>query len=325
MKTSIVMAVYNGEKYILEQLISITEQSKQIDEAIIIDDCSTDNSYNIVEQFIKEHDLDNWKLIKNNKNLGYRDNFKKGLKFVTGDIIFLADQDDIWHKEKVEIMVKYMDNTKILSLASSFNFIDQDGKIFEVKLQKGKANNNLLFQTVNEEITEIELYSLLKKNFSQGCTMALKKELVKEYLSTSDGNLPHDWELNILAASYNGCYYLDIPLIDYRIHNNNTIGLEKIVNHNIINEKGERINQRIDLVKAEREHVKYALSLSLNSKLKKYCVKNEQYLNKRINYLENNRLLSTWLLFFTGGYRFFGSIKTFVGDIICILKNRLYL
>ena len=60
-------------------------------------------------------------------------------------------------------------------------------------------------------------------NFSQGCCMAIKKEVKDEYLKVTQGKLPHDWELNIISAIQNGCYYLDIPLIDYRIHNNNTI------------------------------------------------------------------------------------------------------
>ena len=101
MKTSLVMAIYNGEKYIIEQLESIRNQTVKIDEAIFIDDCSTDNSYHMVHQFIDGYQLMNWKLIKNENNLGYRNNFKKGLELASGDIVFLSDQDDKWHNNKV--------------------------------------------------------------------------------------------------------------------------------------------------------------------------------------------------------------------------------
>ncbi|MFR2767138.1 MAG: glycosyltransferase [Thomasclavelia sp.] len=65
------------EKYLIKQLQSINNQTNKIDEVILIDDCSKDRSVEIVEEFIKESQLDNWKLIINNENLGYKNNFKK--------------------------------------------------------------------------------------------------------------------------------------------------------------------------------------------------------------------------------------------------------
>ena len=88
-----------------------------------------DNSYELIHQYIDGYKLINWKLIKNENNLGYRKNFKKGLEIVDGDIIFLSDQDDRWHLNKIEVMVEKMSQSTILSLASSFNFMDQDGNL----------------------------------------------------------------------------------------------------------------------------------------------------------------------------------------------------
>lgn len=76
-EVSLVMAVYNGEKYLIEQLDSIRKQTYLIDEVILIDDVSTDNSYELIHQYIDGYKLINWKLIKNENNLGYRKNFKK--------------------------------------------------------------------------------------------------------------------------------------------------------------------------------------------------------------------------------------------------------
>ena len=103
-------------------------------------------------------------------------------------------------------MVEKMSQSNILSLASSFNFMDQDGNCFEVNKIKGRSNNNLLFKEVTEELTEIDLKSLLEMNFSQGCCMAIKKEVKDEYLKVTQGKLPHDWELNIISAIQNGCF-----------------------------------------------------------------------------------------------------------------------
>ena len=65
MKVSLVMAVYNGEKFLIEQLDSIRKQTYLIDEVILIDDVSTDNSYELIHQYIDGYKLINWKLIKN--------------------------------------------------------------------------------------------------------------------------------------------------------------------------------------------------------------------------------------------------------------------
>lgn len=320
MKVSLVMAVYNGEKYLIEQLDSIRKQTYPIDEVLLLDDVSTDNSYELIHQYIDGYKLINWKLIKNEKNLGYRKNFKKGLEMVTGDIIFLCDQDDRWHLNKVETMVEYMKDEAILSLASSFNFMNQEGKCFEVNKIKGRSNNNLLFKEVTELLTEIDLNNLLEMNFSQGCTMAIKEEVKDNYLKVTQGKLPHDWELNIISSIKNGCYYLDKPLIDYRIHNNNTIGMDDIVEGNIINEKKKRVNKRIEQIKAQIENVNFALELELNREQKKYCLYYKEYLSQRVSMMEEKKPLSLILYFLKGEYKEFGRIKTFLGDLMNIIK-----
>ena len=109
MKISLVMATYNGAKYLNEQLDSIKNQTLKLDEVIIVDDVSTDDTSYLVEKYISNHQL-NWIFIKNEKNLGYKGNFKKGLAHASGDVIFLCDQDDIWHLDKVERMVEALKN-----------------------------------------------------------------------------------------------------------------------------------------------------------------------------------------------------------------------
>ena len=98
------MATYNGEKYVIEQLESIKNQSLKPDEVIISDDCSTDNTRSLISEYIKKHNLTNWSLIENHVNKGYKKNFIDSLKFVNGDIVFLSDQDDVWDKEKIRKM-----------------------------------------------------------------------------------------------------------------------------------------------------------------------------------------------------------------------------
>ena len=77
---SVVMATYNGEKYIYEQLESLKSQNYKIDEVVICDDCSTDNTKKIVLEFIRDNNLTWWHFIQNNENYGYAKNFINAVK-----------------------------------------------------------------------------------------------------------------------------------------------------------------------------------------------------------------------------------------------------
>ena len=126
--------------------------------------------------------------------------------------------------------------------------------------------------------------------------------------------------LIIISAIQNGCYYLDIPLIDYRIHNNNTIGMDNIVDGNIINEKKQRVNERIEQTKAQIENVNFALGLELNREQKKYCLKYKDYLTQRVLMMKEKKACSLILYFLKGKYKEFGRVKTFLGDLVNIIK-----
>ena len=101
---SVVMATYNGERYVEKQLQSILNQSLMPDEVIIRDDGSNDSTVQIVQEFIKKHNLSSWEIKINEENLGYRKNFANLLSLANGDYIFLSDQDDEWLGDKIEKM-----------------------------------------------------------------------------------------------------------------------------------------------------------------------------------------------------------------------------
>ena len=100
--TAVILATYNGTKMLKEQLDSLINQTKKIDCIYIRDDCSTDETYEYLKKYIKGHSQNKFRLIKNDINFGYEKNFFYLLNDVSEDLIFLCDQDDIWHKEKIE-------------------------------------------------------------------------------------------------------------------------------------------------------------------------------------------------------------------------------
>lgn len=121
MKTSIVLSTFNGNAYIIEQLESIKNQIIPADEVLIFDDASTDNTFEIVKNYIKENNLKGWYAVRNIENLGWRKNFITGMDQASGNYIFLCDQDDIWKPDKLSDMILAMDeNPEIDLLASTY-------------------------------------------------------------------------------------------------------------------------------------------------------------------------------------------------------------
>ena len=104
MKTvSVVMATYNGEQYLSEQIDSILAQSYPVHELIIQDDCSTDGTTDIVRRYMEKYPF--VKLFVNERNVGYNENFRRAAMHATGDFVALSDQDDIWFPQKLERQV----------------------------------------------------------------------------------------------------------------------------------------------------------------------------------------------------------------------------
>jgi glycosyltransferase involved in cell wall biosynthesis len=215
MNLSVVMATYNGEKYIENQLESLRSQRRVPDEVIILDDNSTDDTLVIVKQFIKKYKLINWKVVSNERNQGWRRNFMNGIWQSEGDLIFPCDQDDIWHADKLEVMEKIMsNNSQINVLVSNHkNFYDNGVK----KIAPCKNTNHLSKIPLKNNCMAVEY---------PGCTYCIRKNLAllsKKYYR--DGYAHDDlmWRLGLFSESL---YVLKKDLIDYRQHDDSTYSLE---------------------------------------------------------------------------------------------------
>lgn len=226
MKISLLMATYNGEKYIVEQLESIYNQTINPDEVLIADDVSNDRTVELVEKFIEQHNLKNWKLMINSSNKGYKKNFYDLIQQATGDVIFLSDQDDVWEKNKIELMTKELEkNAKIKSINAAVKYVDSRLNSLEVKLKTDFYNENLLhYKGKLGFLTNIPLASIIVANITPGCAMCFSKDIKDEFLETYDFTLPHDWHLNLLASIHGECFFMNKTLVNYRVHENNAIG-----------------------------------------------------------------------------------------------------
>lgn len=197
---SVVIAAFNGEKFILELLESIAKQTHQVDEIIICDDCSTDNTIKILDFFkLKYHHL-NIRIILNRHQLGVTKNFSKAIKLSEGTLIFLADQDDIWHNDKVRIMLDAY-------VKGNSSYIISDMKVFN-------TTGDL------EEFTWAELmennYGITKSHVMNGCAVAATNKFLRSCLPVPHGKA-HDVWFAYCAKRLKTRFFLDKPLMNYRV------------------------------------------------------------------------------------------------------------
>lgn len=203
---SVIMCTYNGEKYLREQIDSILAQTYPIHEIIVCDDCSTDNTMAILQEyatrftFIKVH--------QNEKNKGCNQNFHDTLYKATGNYIAISDQDDIWFPEKIEKQLHQI---------------------------KGKQEYILCFsdiiasttfsreQTKDYENLPYTVEALLFRNTIPGHTILVKRTFIESLPDWNNMTFYYDWWLAMNAALVNGITKCNVPLVWHRIHSESEI------------------------------------------------------------------------------------------------------
>lgn len=208
MTSSIVISTYNGEKFLIEQLDSIKNQTKQPDFVYICDDCSTDKTPELIQEYINKNNLKNWSFEINKENLGWKVNFYKLMQKPETDIIFLCDQDDIWHKQKLELMIPCFANKNINVLCC----------------KQHKAKNNIHIK--NKIIKKIKpVQKCFYKKFQYinrpGCTYAIRRQYISTITKWWEDYLPHDAFLFRNALLDDSLYFIKQKLTIRRIHSNN--------------------------------------------------------------------------------------------------------
>ncbi|SFB80921.1 glycosyltransferase [Kaistella jeonii] len=221
MQKSVALCTYNGETYIREQLDSILKQTISVQEIIICDDHSTDQTFTIIEKYRENHP-GLFKIFMNKKNLGYVKNFEKAISLCSGDLIFLSDQDDVWYENKVEKVEKsFLENKNINVLCHNVNLLGD-----EFKTEKNYWH--LRNFTTNKSNSEILEMVFLSGNIFPGMAMVITKEAKEKYLPLRKINqlIIHDFELILRACKDNSFYTLDEILGDYRLHEEQNIGFD---------------------------------------------------------------------------------------------------
>jgi glycosyltransferase involved in cell wall biosynthesis len=209
---SVVMATYNGERFIGAQLNSILEQTYPNLEFIIVDDGSTDGTVNLLKQYAER--FNNIRLFFNEQNIGYVRNFEKGMLLAAGDFLALSDQDDIWDKQKLSLLMQEIGDHPVVYCNSEL--IDYNGNLIGKKLSDIKRLGDF-----------DDCLSFLVGNSAPGHAMIIRRSLVKASVPLAP-MIPHDHWLGFVATLTGKIKFVDKVLVQYRQHNANVFGAAKV-------------------------------------------------------------------------------------------------
>jgi glycosyltransferase involved in cell wall biosynthesis len=226
MKISVAIIVYNGAQYLRTQLDSILAQTHKVDEIIICDDASSDNTKEILEEYKNKHP-NLFFIHYNNQNIGPTKNIEKAIQACTGELILLADQDDYWEAHKVETIVKWFEQNPTMNgvftngaIMNSNGELDNKYSLWDVMSFPYKKIENDI-----EVNNNLKLYINTVENAVTGATLAIRNNLpFLKQLFPIIKNLVHDRWLAINLAEINSLGILEEKLIRYRIHSAQAIG-----------------------------------------------------------------------------------------------------
>lgn len=224
LSTSIVLCTFNGARYLAAQWDSLLAQSRLPGEIVVRDDASTDATpalLGTLSQPARARGIQ-VRYTRNPRNLGYVANFEAALRDATGDVVFLCDQDDAWHADKLAVMThEFERRPELLLVCGDARRVDDAGAPLQRSLFK-------VLKVSRSEIRKMHTGHgfdvLLRRSLATGATVALRRTLLADALPFP-AEWVHDEWLAIIAAALGGFDCFEQPLIDYRQHGANQIGM----------------------------------------------------------------------------------------------------
>ena len=221
MKLSVALATFNGERFVEEQLRSIAAQSRRPDEVIVADDASRDATVGIVERVCAEEELP-LRLLRGQTQLGVVANFERAITVSEGDVIALCDQDDRWYPQKLAVIEAAFLSAPAPSGVFSDGWIIDDGG----RRTGSRLWDEFAFDGAGADFQDqvALLPTLLRRNVVTGATVAFSAASRDLLLPMDPGGL-HDVWIAVLLAATGGLRAIPAPLLDYRLHDANVVGL----------------------------------------------------------------------------------------------------
>jgi glycosyltransferase involved in cell wall biosynthesis len=240
-RVNIILAAYNGEKYIGEQIESILKSTFLNWRLWIFDDGSTDKTGSIVSEYSKK-----WPDIRYNRNAenkGVTRNFLDGVRSVSNyldkssnvtdneaskheitnfqDYFMFCDQDDVWMPEKIEKTLKQMKKVENKYGKDSIAAVFTDARVVDENL---KTITSSFFKTSKLDTRKKDLAHILMENKLIGCTVMINRKLTEKLGTLPSQARYHDWWIALIAASFGHISFLSEATMLYRQHSSNVVG-----------------------------------------------------------------------------------------------------
>ena len=216
---SVAMCVSNSERFVEEQLASIGRQTRPPDELVISDEGSTDGTHAIIDSFARSVAFP-VRLAVNERWVGATKNFERALARCTGDLIAMADHDDVWHPEKLALEVEALRSGRLGGVFHDADVVGTDTQPLGYRLWDSAeftARDRELMR--NGRGTEV----LLRKDVVTGSTMMFASRYRELVLPVPEGWIHDAWIALVLAAK-GRLGFIERPLMKYRQHGANEIG-----------------------------------------------------------------------------------------------------
>lgn len=213
-KIDILLACYNGEKYIYNQILSLLQQTHTNWHLYIRDDGSSDNTLNIINEFIDQDDRIT--LIKDDKKgLGAALNFKELFNYITSEYAICCDQDDIWFEKKLELLLnkaksEFSREAPCMVYCDGYGYDSTEGIISHETISSLQAN----------DLSEFIFFN----GGYQGCSILFNKKLAEYFINYKAPFYMHDDIISLIAFTFGKAYFLPKKLMLYRQHGNNVTG-----------------------------------------------------------------------------------------------------
>lgn len=294
-KTAILLATYNGEKYISEQIDSILEQTDKEWMLYIHDDGSRDKTVEIIEKYAKNYP-EKICIVEGATTGGAKQNFFYLFSCVEAPYYMCCDQDDVWLPEKIKstknemLSLERKDNEKPCLVFTELNVVDENLNVISEKMSE--------YQGL--DCKKLTLNRALIQNVVTGCTMMVNRALREELIKVIDYTnvLMHDWWALLIATHFGKISFCEKPSIMYRQHGDNGVGAR---NANTIVYMLKRLLQGKDIKESlynTRKQAAYFAEIYINREMvltKKYANLAEEGKFARLKfYNENDVKKSTW-------------------------------
>lgn len=293
---AILMATYNGEKFIAEQIESIIEQSFKDWELFIHDDGSSDNTACIINRYANEYP-NKIHIISGESNGSAKKNFFYLMSVVEAKYIMFADQDDYWDNRKIEITYQKMKDTEKGKVSVPV-LVFSDLMVVDSKLN---VINDKMSRYQNLNMQNISFNKLIIQNIVTGCTVMINREcLIKSRVQKTECDyiIMHDWWCALVASYFGKIGYIDESLILYRQHGINSVGAKKVKSLKYIIEKLRSISSIKTSITDTQIQIKYFMKIFniRDSVLYSYINLNDFNHLKKILFLIKNNILKSGFL-----------------------------